>query len=79
MVWELSVEEKYAKVRFSSNLHCVEKSKNLKTNNLDFLNNLSLEEHYNFYSKQGFSKNEIIKRIAKDRNVNKNEIYMKFI
>jgi len=43
------------------------------------LNNLSLEEHYQFYEKQGFDKKEIIKKIAKDRNVNKNEIYMKFI
>lgn len=43
------------------------------------LNNLSLEEHYNFYEKQGFDKKEIIKKIAKDRNVNKNEIYKKFI
>lgn len=43
------------------------------------LNNLSLEEHYNFYEKQGLEKKEIIKKIAKDRNVNKNEIYQKFI
>ncbi len=43
------------------------------------LNNLSLEEHYNFYEKQGFNKKEIIKKIAKDRNVNKNEIYRNFI
>ncbi len=43
------------------------------------LNNLSLEEHYKYYEKQGFDKKEIIKKIAKDRNVNKNEIYMKFI
>lgn len=43
------------------------------------LNNLSLEEHYQYYEKQGFDKKEIIKKIAKDRNVNKNDIYMKFI
>ena len=43
------------------------------------LNNLSLDEHYKFYENQGFDKKEIIKKIAKDRNVNKNEIYMKFI
>ena len=43
------------------------------------LNNLSLEEHYNYYEKQGFDKKEIIKKIAKDRNVNKNEIYQEFI
>ena len=42
-------------------------------------NNLTLEEHYKYYEKQGFDKKEIIKKIAKDRNVNKNEIYMKFI
>jgi len=43
------------------------------------LNNLSLEEHYKYYENQGLDKKEIIKKIAKDRNVNKNEIYMKFI
>lgn len=41
--------------------------------------NLSLNEHYNYYEKQGLEKKEIIKRIAKDRNVNKNEIYQNFI
>ena len=43
------------------------------------LNELTLEEHYNFYQKQGLDKKEIIKKIAKDRNVNKNEIYQYFI
>ena len=43
------------------------------------LNYLSLEEHYDYYKKQGFNKKDIIKKIAKDKNVNKNEIYMKFI
>ena len=43
------------------------------------LNSLSLEEHYKFYENQGLDKKEIIKKIAKDRNVSKNEIYMKFI
>ena len=43
------------------------------------LNNLSLEEHYAYYEKQGLNKKDIIKNIAKDRNVNKNEIYMVFL
>ena len=43
------------------------------------LNQLTLEEHYNYYQSQGLDKKEIIKKIAKDRNVNKNEIYIKFI
>ena len=43
------------------------------------LNNLSLEEHYEYYQKQGLEKKEIIKNIAKDRGVSKNEIYMNFV
>lgn len=40
--------------------------------------NLSLEEHYSYYEKQGLDKKEIVKRMAKDRGVPKNEIYIKF-
>ena len=53
-----------------------ESKKDIEINNL---NNLSLEEHYNYYLGQNLDKKEIIKRIAKDRNVNKNEIYQKFM
>lgn len=53
--------------------------KNIEYNLQNELNELTLEEHYEYYKKQGFDKKEIIKKIAKDRNVNKNEIYMKFI
>lgn len=40
---------------------------------------MSIEEHYKYYEKQGFTKNEIIKKIAKDKGVSKNEIYQLFI
>ena len=40
---------------------------------------LTLEEHFKYYEKMGLNKKEIIKKIAKDRNVNKNEIYQKFL
>ncbi len=43
------------------------------------LNALSLEEHFEFYEKQNYDKKEIIKKIAKDRNTNKNEIYQYFL
>ena len=43
------------------------------------LNNLTLDEHYDYYKKQNYDKKEIIKKIAKDRNVSKNDIYMKLI
>lgn len=56
----------------------IEGAKNNKIIN-NKLNELTLEEHYKYYEKQGIDKKEIIKKIAKDRNVNKNEIYMKFI
>ena len=41
--------------------------------------NLSLEEHYQVYEKQGLEKKEIIKQIARDRKLSKNEVYQKFI
>lgn len=47
-----------------------------KQNNLNLL---TLEEHFNYYEKQGLEKKEIIKQIAKDRKVNKNEIYQHFV
>lgn len=50
--------------------------KEIEENNL---NSLSVEEHYKFYENKGFEKKDIIKKIAKDRNTNKNEIYKKFI
>lgn len=43
------------------------------------LNNLSLEDHYKYYEAEGLNKKDIIKKIAKDRNVNKNEIYQRFL
>ena len=43
------------------------------------LNELSLDEHYKYYENQGLEKKEIIKKIAKDRNLNKNEIYKEFL
>ena len=58
----------------------VEGSKiNQKDEELKELQKLTLEEHYKIYEKQGLDKKEIIKQIAKDRGVNKNEIYKQFV
>lgn len=57
----------------------IEKNNKDNKEELNSLNNLTLEEHYNFYEKNGLNKKEIIKKIAKDRNVSKNEIYQYFI
>lgn len=53
--------------------------KKMTENSENELNTLSLKEHYDYYEKQGLEKKEIIKKIAKDRNCNKNEIYMQFV
>ena len=55
----------------------IDGNKNIEKNNK--LNEMTLEEHFEYYKKQGIEKKEIIKKIAKDRNVNKNEIYKFFI
>ncbi len=40
---------------------------------------MSLEDHYQLYESQGLEKKEIIKRIAKDRKLARNEVYQKFL
>ena len=57
----------------------IEGNKNEENKLENNLNNLSLEAHFDFYKNKGFEKKEIIKKIAKDRNINKNEIYMYFV
>lgn len=53
--------------------------KTAKQEQKELLNQLSIKEHYKYYEKNGLDKKEIIKKIAKDRNVSKNEIYKEFI
>lgn len=43
------------------------------------LNSLSVEEHLKYYTDLGVEKKEAIKQVARDRGVNKNEIYKKFV
>ena len=40
---------------------------------------MSIEGHYKFYENLGYEKKEIIKQIAKDRKVKKDEIYKQFL
>ncbi len=54
-------------------------SKSLEEENISILKNLPIEEHYKYYEKLNLEKKEIIKKIAKDRNTNKNDIYQYFI
>ena len=56
----------------------IEKNNSINDNTIIF-QDMSLDKHYEYYKELGFSKNEIIKKIAKDKNVSKNDIYMKFL
>lgn len=40
---------------------------------------LSIEEHYQYYQKKGLEKKAIIKQIAKDRKLSRNEVYQHFL
>lgn len=39
------------------------------------LNEQTIQEHYNYYIKQGMIENEAMKRVAKDRNISKSIVY----
>lgn len=54
----------------------IEKNEEIEEMNLE---NYTIEEQYKHYEDEGLEKKDIIKRIAKDRGVSKNEIYMKFL
>ena len=47
----------------------------IKSKNENFFENMSIEEHVNFYLSNGLSKMDAIKSCAKDRGVHKNVVY----
>lgn len=57
----------------------IDENSDIDENEENELNKLTLEEHFEYYKRNGLDKKDIIKRIAKDRNVPKNEIYQHFI
>jgi 16S rRNA (cytidine1402-2'-O)-methyltransferase len=85
------IHEQYIRGRISEVLQKVDDPKgefviiiegakqNKKESEKEYINNLTLEEHFEFYKTKGHDKKEIIKQIAKDRNTNKDEIYKYFI
>lgn len=54
-------------------------NKQEKNENDNISNQISLDEQYEIYKTSGLTKKEIIKKIAKERNVSKNEIYQYFL
>ena len=54
-------------------------SKTEKEIEIENINSMNLEEQYNYYENKGMSKKDIIKTIAKNNKVPKDEIYKKFL
>ena len=75
-----NIMDKYEEIK-GEIIIVIEGNNNVNSNEeiKDLLSNMTLEEHYNYYKNKDLDKKEIIKKIAKDRNVSKNEIYMKVI
>jgi len=48
---------------------------NKSVNNFD---NLTIIEHVNLYIKEGYNSKDAIKLVAKERQLNKNEVYMEY-
>lgn len=46
---------------------------------IEKVNDLTMDEQFEYYKNKGMDKKDIIKQIAKNHKVNKNEIYKKFI
>ena len=76
-IFNITYDEMIEKLSMKRSVIIIEKNEN--TINEEELNELSLEEHYKYYEKLGYENKDIIKQIAKDRNVQKNEIYKQFI
>ena len=57
----------------------IEGNKKQEETQADILNKLPLDKHYEYYGNKGLDKKEIIKKIAKDKGVPKNEIYKQFL
>lgn len=77
-----TIEELLKKIKEPKGEYVIIISKNEKTKNeirLEELKNYTLEKHYHYYEEKGMNKKEIIKQIAKDRNVSKNDIYQRFL
>lgn len=54
-------------------------AKTNKEMEVDMLNCLPMQEQYDYYYNKGLTKKDIIKTIAKNNKVSKDEIYKKFI
>lgn len=84
------IHESFIRGKISEILKCIEEPKGeyiiivegakqtKKEEEIIELSKLSVEEHYEYYKQKGMEKKDIIKLVAKDRGVPKNDIYQIF-
>ena len=70
--------EKYPEPR-GEHIIIIEGNSKKEKDEENIINDMSVNDMYKLYEKEGLSKNEIIKKIAKNKGVSKNEIYQLFI
>lgn len=70
--------EKYPEPR-GEHIIIIERNSKKENDEENIINDMSVNDMYKLYEKEGLSKNEIIKKIAKNKGVSKNEIYQLFI
>ena len=70
--------EKYPEPR-GEHIIIIEGNSKKENDEENIINDMSVNDMYKLYEKEGLSKNEIIKKIAKNKGVSKNEIYQLFI
>lgn len=70
--------EKYPEPR-GEHIIIIEGNSKKENDEENIINDMSVNDMYKLYEKEGLSKNEIIKKIAKNNGVSKNEIYQLFI
>ena len=53
----------------------IEGNQNPETDELIELNDLSIEEHYNYYLEKGMTSKDAMKQVSLDRHISKKEVY----
>ena len=74
----LEVLEKYKETK-GEHIIIIEGNNIKSEKNNDLLQFMNVNELYKYYENKGLNKNEIIKQIAKDKKVSKNDIYKLFV
>ncbi len=81
------ISKKFEEVYRGTILDVLEELNNVKgeivivlegNNSVENHDDLTIVQHIDLYIKNGFSSKDAIKKVAKDRNVNKNDIYMQY-